>query len=102
MGVTEAASDDGVISGRGSPVKRGVTTGVMTTVGGLCHALPYLITDFWTATTLAILVVFVELWAITWIQHRYMQTPWLRAALQVVVGGSLVLEIGKEAGRGRG
>ncbi|WP_112321448.1 iron exporter MbfA [Oceanibium sediminis] len=94
MGFTEAASDDGVISGRGSPVKRGIATGVMTTLGGLGHALPYLIPDFWTATVIAIVVVFLELWAITWIQHRYMETPWFRAALQVVVGGSLVLAAG--------
>ncbi|NNU80230.1 rubrerythrin family protein [Halovulum dunhuangense] len=94
MGFTEAASDDGVISGRGSPIKRGFATGTMTTVGGLGHALPYLIPDFWTATIIAVIVVFVELWAITWIQNRYMETPWLRAALQVVLGGSLVLAAG--------
>lgn len=94
MGFTEAASDDGVISGRGSPIIRGIVTGLMTTIGGLGHALPYLIPDFWTATTVAIIVVFLELWAITWIQHRYMETPWLRASLQVVVGGALVLAAG--------
>ncbi|MSU90088.1 rubrerythrin family protein [Rhodobacteraceae bacterium 2CG4] len=94
MGFTEAASDDGVISGRGSPVKRGLATGIMTTVGGLGHALPYLIPEFWTATMIAILVVFVELWAITWIQHRYMETPWLRASLQIALGGALVLAAG--------
>jgi len=94
MGFTEAASDDGVISGRGSPVKRGIATGVMTTVGGLGHALPYLIPHFWTATIIAIVVVFIELWAITWIQHRYMETPWLRASLQIALGGALVLAAG--------
>ncbi len=94
MGFTEAASDDGQISGRGSPVKRGVSSGVMTTVGGMGHALPYLITDFWTATIIAIIVVFVELWAIAWIQNRYMQTPFFRAAFQVVLGGALVLAAG--------
>ena len=94
MGFTEAASDDGVISGRGSPAIRGVVTGVMTALGGLGHALPYLIPHFWTATIIAIIVVFVELWAITWIQNRYMETPWLRATLQVVVGGALVLAAG--------
>jgi VIT1/CCC1 family predicted Fe2+/Mn2+ transporter len=94
MGFTEAAHDDGKLSGRGSPVKRGLASGIMTTVGGLGHALPYLIPDFWTATTIAIAVVFVELWAITWIQNHYMETPWLRAALQVVLGGSLVLAAG--------
>jgi erythrin-vacuolar iron transport family protein len=94
MGFTEVASDDGVISGRGSPIKRGVTTGVMTTLGGLGHALPYLITDFWTATSIAIVVVFFELWLITWIQHRYMETPWLRAGFQVILGGALVFAAG--------
>ncbi len=94
MGFTEAAHDDGKLSGRGSPVKRGLASGIMTTLGGLGHALPYLIPDFWTATAIAIAVVFVELWAITWIQHRYLETPWMRAALQVVLGGSLVLAAG--------
>ncbi|MCR8825299.1 iron exporter MbfA [Pseudosulfitobacter koreensis] len=100
MGFTEAASDDGALSGRGSPVKRGVASGVMTTVGGLGHALPYLITDFWTATTIAIIVVFVELWAIAWIQNKYMETPFFRAALQVVFGGALVLAAGVLIGSG--
>ena len=94
MGFTEAASDDGAISGRGSPIKRGFASGIMTTVGGLGHALPYLIPDFWIATTLAFAVVFIELWAIAWIQKRWMETPFLRAALQVVLGGSLVLGAG--------
>ena len=100
MGFTEAASDDGVLSGRGSPLKRGIAAGVMTTVGGLGHALPYLITDFWTATAIAIAVVFVELWAIVWIQNRFMQTPFFRATLQVVLGGALVLAAGVLIGGG--
>lgn len=90
MGFTEAASDDGELSGRGSPIKRRIASGVMTTLGGLGHALPYLITDFWTATIIAFVVVFVELWAIAWIQNRYMNTPFFRAAFQVVLGGALV------------
>lgn len=94
MGFTEAASDDGTISGRGSPAKRGVASGVMTAVGGLGHALPYLIPSFWTATAIAMAVVFVELWVIAWIQNRYMETPFWRAALQVVLGGSLVFASG--------
>ena len=94
MGFTEAAHDDGVLSGRGSPLKRGLSSGIMTTVGGLGHALPYLIPDFWTATSLAAAVVFIELWAIAWIQNRYMDTPFWRAALQVVLGGSLVFAAG--------
>ncbi|TCO73531.1 iron exporter MbfA [Rhodovulum euryhalinum] len=100
MGFTEAASDDGQISGRGSPIKRGLASGVMTAVGGLGHALPYLIPDFWTATTIAMVVVFVELWAIAWIQKKYMETPFLRAALQVVLGGALVLGAGILIGSG--
>ncbi len=100
MGFTEAASDDGVISGRGSPWKRGFASGIMTTIGGLGHALPYLITDFWTATLIAFAVVFVELWAIAWIQNKYMETPFFRAALQVVVGGALVLAVGVLIGSG--
>jgi rubrerythrin len=94
MGFTEVASDDGTISGRGSPVKRGLSAGVMTAIGGLGHALPYLIPDFWTATAIAMAVVLVELWAIAWIQNRYMETPFWQAALQVVVGGALVFAAG--------
>lgn len=100
MGFTEAASDDGELSGRGSPVKRGIASGVMTTLGGLGHALPYLIPDFWTATTIAGIVVFIELWAIAWIQNRYMETPFFRAAMQVVLGGALVLAAGVLIGSG--
>ncbi len=100
MGFTEAASDDGELTGRGSPIKRGLASGIMTTLGGLGHALPYLITDFWTATIIALVVVVIELWAIAWIQNRYMQTPFLRAALQVVLGGALVLAAGVLIGQG--
>ncbi len=100
MGFTEAASDDGVLSGRGSPFKRGLSSGVMTTVGGLGHALPYLISDFWTATIIAIIVVFIELWAIVWIQNRFMETPFLRATFQVVLGGALVFAAGALIGGG--
>jgi rubrerythrin len=100
MGVTEAASDDGQLSGRGSPVKRGLAAGVMTTLGGLGHALPYLIPDFWTATIIAFAVVFIELWAIAWIQNKYMDTPFFRAAFQVVLGGALVFAAGVLIGSG--
>ena len=94
MGFTEAASDDGKLTGRGSPIKRGLAAGIMTAIGGLGHALPYLIHDFTVATTVAIAVVLVELWAIAFIQNRYMQTPFWRAVLQVVLGGSLVFAAG--------
>lgn len=100
MGFTEAASDDGVLSGRGSPYKRGLSAGVMTTLGGLGHALPYLIADFWTATIAAIIIVFIELWAIVWIQNRFMDTPFLRATFQVVLGGALVFAAGALIGSG--
>jgi rubrerythrin len=99
MGFTEALSDDGIITGRGSPVLRGVVCGVMTTLGGVGHTLPYLIPDtwpnaFWLATVIATVVVAVELFAISWIRTKYMDTPFLRAAYQVIVGGVLVLLAG--------
>ncbi len=100
MGFTEALSDDGKLTGRGSPAKRGLASGIMTAVGGLGHALPYLISDFWTATFIAGVVVVIELWAIAWIQNRYMETPFFRAALQVVLGGALVLAAGILIGSG--
>lgn len=94
MGFTEAVHDDGKLSGRGSPWKRGIASGVMTALGGLGHALPYLIPSFYTATAVALAVVFLELWAIVWIQNKYMETPFLRATFQVVLGGALVLAAG--------
>ncbi|MGN6551437.1 MAG: iron exporter MbfA [Pararhizobium sp.] len=94
MGFTEAAHDDGKISGRGSPIKRGLASGLMTATGGLGHALPYLIPAFWTATVIAAIVVFIELWAIAYIQNHYMETPWARAIIQVVIGGALVFGAG--------
>lgn len=100
MGFTEAVHDDGVLSGRGSPWKRGISSGVMTALGGLGHALPYLIPDFWIATSVAFTVVFVELWAIVWIQNRFMDTPFLRATFQVVLGGALVFATGVLIGGG--
>ena len=90
----------GQLSGRGSPIKRGFASGIMTTIGGLGHALPYLITDFWTATVIALIVVFVELWAIVWIQNKFMETPFLRATFQVVLGGALVFAAGALIGSG--
>lgn len=94
MGFTEAAADDGKLTGRGSPITRGVVTGIMTALGGLGHALPYLIPHFWLATGVAAFVVLIELWAIAFIQNRYMHTPFWRAVLQVVLGGSLVFAAG--------
>lgn len=94
MGFTEAIHDDGKISGRGSPVKRGLASGIMTTIGGLGHTLPYLLNDFNVATTIAILVVFIELWAIVWVQNKFMKISFWRAATQVVLGGALVFAAG--------
>lgn len=94
MGFAEALSDDGALSGRGSPIARGVASGVMTAIGGLGHTLPYLIPHFLTATVVAALVVAVELVVIAWIRHRWMDTPFLRAAYQVVLGGVLVFLAG--------
>ncbi len=94
MGFAEALSDDGTLSGRGQPWLRGLVTGLMTTVGGVGHTLPFLINNFWTATILAIVVVIAELWAIAWVRARYMDTPFLRAAYQIVIGGLLVFATG--------
>jgi rubrerythrin len=94
MGFAEALSDDGSLTGRGAPVMRGAVCGAMTALGGLGHALPYLIPHFYVATSLAFAVVAVELIAISWIRTRYMDTPFLQAAFQVVVGGVLVFAAG--------
>jgi VIT1/CCC1 family predicted Fe2+/Mn2+ transporter len=94
MGFAEALSDDGNLTGRGHPWIRGLMSGLMTTIGGVGHTLPYLISDFRIATALAIAVVIVELWAIAYIRARYMDTPFLRAAFQIVVGGLLVFATG--------
>jgi len=94
MGFAEALSDDGSLTGRGTPWVRGTVCGLMTTLGGLGHTLPYLIPDFWTATALAVAVVAVELAVISWIRYRYMDTPFLNAAFQVVIGGVLVFLAG--------
>jgi rubrerythrin len=94
MGFAEALSDDGSLTGRGAPWLRGSVCGVMTTIGGLGHTLPYLIPHFYTATAVSIAVVAVELSVISWIRTRYMDTPFLQAAFQVVVGGVLVFLAG--------
>jgi rubrerythrin len=94
MGFAEALSDDGSLTGRGTPWIRGSVCGFMTTLGGIGHTLPYLIPDFWVATIIAIAVVAVELIIIAWIRYRYMDTPFLSATFQVVVGGTLVFIAG--------
>ena len=94
MGFAEAASDDGSLTGRGKPLLRGIVCGLMTTAGGIGHTLPYLIANFRTATVVAVVVVAIELLLISWIRNRYMDTPFLRAAFQVIVGGVLVFLVG--------
>jgi len=94
MGFAESLSDDGSLTGRGSPWIRGTVTGLMTTAGGLGHTLPFLISDFRLATAIAIFVVAIELGVISYIRHRYMDTPFLQAAFQVIVGGILVFLTG--------
>jgi erythrin-vacuolar iron transport family protein len=94
MGFAEALSDDGSLTGRGTPWLRGSVCGLMTTIGGIGHTLPYLIPDFWLATAIAVAVVIVELGVISWIRYRYMDTSFLAAAFQVMVGGALVFLAG--------
>jgi erythrin-vacuolar iron transport family protein len=94
MAFAEAQSDDGVLSGRGHPLVRGVVCGLMTIAGGIGHTLPFLISNFYYALSLAIAVVVVELGVIAWIRHRYMDTSLLSSAIQGVVGGVLVLIAG--------
>jgi len=94
MAFAEAMSDDGSLTGRGAPVVRGVVCGAMTALGGLGHALPYLIPHFYVATVLAFAVVAVELVVISWVRTHYMDTPFLQAAFQVIVGGVLVFAVG--------
>ena len=94
MGFAEALSDDGSLTGRGSPWIRGVVIGGMTTAGGLGHTFPFLIKNFHVAVTVAVFVVCVELGVISWIRHKYMDTPFLQAAFLVGVGGMLVFLTG--------
>jgi erythrin-vacuolar iron transport family protein len=100
MGFAEALSDDGKLSGRGSPALRGLVCGLMTTMGGLGHTIPFLIRHFHAALSVAIAVVIVELIVIAWIRKRYMDTPLLSAVFQVVVGGVLVFIVGWLVGSG--
>jgi len=94
MAFAEALSDDGSLTGRGSPIIRGGVTGGMTAIGGLGHTLPYLIPHFLTATIVSFVVVAIELTVISWIRTKYMDTPFLQASFQVMVGGALVFIAG--------
>lgn len=94
MGLAEGLSDDGKLSGRGRPLVRGLASGLMTAIGGIGHTLPFLIPQFHTALVLAVVVVLIELSVITWIRNKYMDTPIIKAALQIAVGGFLVFLTG--------
>src|SRR5205814_9314557 len=93
MGFAESLSDDGSLTGRGHPWARGGVCGLMTTLGGLGHSLPYLIRDVRTATWIAVAVVMVELGLMSWVRHSYMDTPWSAPVIQVVLGGLLVFDV---------
>jgi erythrin-vacuolar iron transport family protein len=94
MGFAEALSDDGSLTGRGHPWIRGVVCGLMTTLGGIGHTLPFLISNFTVAWVVAVCVVLVELATIAWVRHRYMESPWVSATVQVIIGGILVFLAG--------
>lgn len=94
MAFTEALSDDGSLTGRGKPVLRGFVTGAMTATGGLGHTLPFLIADFRFALTAAMIVVVIELAIISYVRHRFMDTPLVSSTIQVAVGGGLVFAVG--------
>jgi hypothetical protein len=94
MGFAEALADDGKLSGRGTPLLRGIVCGLMTVAGGIGHTIPYLIPNFYTATIVAGIVVLFELLIIAWIQWRYMDTQPVSAAAKVMLGGGLVLATG--------
>jgi VIT1/CCC1 family predicted Fe2+/Mn2+ transporter len=99
MGLAEALSDDGEISGRGKPLMRGVITGGGTVIGGMLHTLPFLLSNLQTALLLAYVVVVFELLAIAYIRYRWMQSPLGKTVMQVIVGGGIVFGLGIWLGR---
>ena len=94
MGFAEALSDDGSLTGRGHPWIRGLVCGLMTALGGIGHTLPFLIPHFTVAFVIALIVVLIELGTIAWVRHRYMESPWFSATVQVIIGGILVFLAG--------
>jgi erythrin-vacuolar iron transport family protein len=94
MGFAEALSDDGALTGRGHPWIRGGVCGLMTALGGIGHTLPFLIPTFTLAMTISAIVVLTELSVISWVRHRYMDTPAFSALVQVMLGGVLVFVAG--------
>ena len=99
MGLAEALSDDGSVTGRGAPVGRGVITGVATTIGGMLHTFPFLIPNLSVALHTAYVVVVVELLVIAWIRYKFMKTPLAKTIVQVIIGGMIVFAIGIALGR---
>lgn len=99
MGLAEALSDDGSVTGRGGPIARGAITGLATAVGGMLHTLPFLIQNLSVALRCAYVVVVVELLAISYIRYRFMKTPLAKTILQVIVGGAIVFAIGMWLGK---
>lgn len=94
MGMSEGLSDDGVVTGRGRAFKRGVLTGSATFIGGILHALPFLVSDVGTALKIAYVVVAFELVVIAIIRKRYLQVSLTRSLLQVTLGGIIVSVVG--------
>jgi VIT1/CCC1 family predicted Fe2+/Mn2+ transporter len=99
MGLAEALSDDGKVTGRGHPIGRGVITGVATTIGGMLHTFPFLIKNPRVALHTAYIVVVLELLMIAWIRYRFMKTPLVKTVVQVIVGGMIVFAIGVYLGK---
>jgi erythrin-vacuolar iron transport family protein len=99
MGLAEALSDDGSVTGRGDPISRGLITGVATTVGGMLHTFPFLIRNLWVALHVAYVVVAIELIVIAWIRYKFMKTPLVKTVVQVIVGGAIVFAIGIGLGK---
>src|SRR3954468_18087569 len=99
MGLSEALSDDGTLTGRGGAARRGTITGAATALGGTLHSLPFLISTLQVAVTLAFVVVGCELLAISWLRQRYLHVPLARSLVQVVCGGALVVVVGVAIGQ---
>jgi len=99
MGLAEGLSDDGAVTGRGHPVRRGAITGVATFIGGMLHTLPFLITKLHLALEVAVVVVVIELLAIAYARYKFMKSPLTRTVIQVVVGGAIVFAIGLWLGK---
>ncbi len=99
MGLAEALSDDGTVTGRGNPVSRGIITGLATTIGGMLHTLPFLLSNIQLALHTAYVVVVIELFAIAFIRFQFMKTPLVKTILQVIVGGAIVFAIGLWLGK---